>query len=70
MRCFICDSILGKDEVKYNRDHQEFDPCGTCLAAIAEVFEQKDEDMIDRELTEDQIDRLILFFDPEDLPVA
>ena len=69
MKCFICDATLSKDEVRYNRDHQEFDPCGTCLQAIAEVFEQKDEEQIDKELTEDQIDRLLLFFDPDELPL-
>lgn len=39
MRCAICNAVLGEKEIKFNTDHQEFDPCSTCLDAIAEVFE-------------------------------
>lgn len=39
MRCHICNAALGETEIKFNKDHDEFDPCGTCLAIIDEVFE-------------------------------
>ena len=39
MRCAICDATLNPSEIAYNHDHDEFEPCGTCLEAIANVFE-------------------------------
>ena len=39
MRCHICNNALGETEVKFNKKHQEFDPCGTCLEVIESVFE-------------------------------
>lgn len=39
MRCAICDRTLNPNEIKYNKDHDEFDPCGVCLEIIGEVFE-------------------------------
>lgn len=39
MKCHICDNTLGESEVKYNLRYEEFEPCGTCLREINEVFE-------------------------------
>lgn len=50
MRCFICDSVLQDSEIKVNPDHQDFDPCGTCLEIIEEVFEPLDEEEIRRQI--------------------
>lgn len=36
MRCHICDASLSKPS--FNSDHQEYDPCITCLEVIADVF--------------------------------
>lgn len=60
MRCHICDKALSEAETRYNKDHEEYDPCSFCLQVISEVF--------DDHLTEDEIDRLIEFFDPADEP--
>ena len=47
MRCAICDATLNPSEIAYNHDHDEFEPCGTCLEAIANVFEDHlDEDEV------------------------
>jgi hypothetical protein len=39
MRCNICDRTLQPGEIKFNKDHEEFDPCGVCLEVINNVFE-------------------------------
>lgn len=53
MRCNICDRILSPEEVHFNRDHDDFDPCGTCLEVINNIFEHPDEAEIDRQLAVD-----------------
>lgn len=54
MRCHICNSTLGESEVKFNKDHNDWEPCQTCLLAIAEIFEDPlDEEEIDRSLEEE-----------------
>lgn len=53
MRCHICDAGLTPKSIQYNREHQEWDPCGTCLEAISEIFEGKSEEEIDWELAEE-----------------
>lgn len=51
MHCAICDKMLSPDEIKFNRDHQEFDPCSECLLIISEVFGPDDDEAeIDRQL--------------------
>lgn len=37
MRCHICDRSL--ENPQYSRDHQEWDPCGTCQKEINELLE-------------------------------
>lgn len=37
MRCHICDKILEDDQVQYNTDHQDFDPCPKCLTIIEDL---------------------------------
>lgn len=51
MRCHICDSVLSPEVVHWNSDHEEWDPCPTCLMIIDEVF--------DDHLEEDEITRLL-----------
>lgn len=47
MRCYICDSILSTEATQWNSDHEEWDPCPTCLTVIADVFSDPlDEDEI------------------------
>ncbi len=46
MRCHICNKILEPEAIRENRDHEDFDPCGTCLAVINEVFEPFDEEEV------------------------
>jgi ferredoxin len=50
MKCFICDATLSDNEVQYNNYHEDWDPCGTCLAVIDEVFEPLDEEDIQRQI--------------------
>jgi hypothetical protein len=46
MHCYICDRE--HDNVAFNKDHNRFDPCPTCLAAVAEVFgEEQDADEVE-----------------------
>ncbi len=35
-KCHICNNDLS--DMRWNKLHQEFDPCNTCLVAISEVF--------------------------------
>lgn len=47
MRCRICDVVLSPESTHWNSDHEEYDPCPTCLMIIAEVFDDPlDEDEI------------------------
>jgi hypothetical protein len=41
MRCYICNSIL--EDPQYNLDHEDYDPCPTCLAVIEDVFGYADQ---------------------------
>lgn len=41
MRCHICDAAL--ENPTYNRDLQQWEPCGTCLEIIFSVFEDAPE---------------------------
>lgn len=50
MRCRICNTLLQENEIKWNHDHEDWEPCGTCLAIIEEVFEPLDEEEINRQL--------------------
>lgn len=38
MRCFICDRILNEDQVHYNEEHEDFDPCPTCQQVIDDLL--------------------------------
>lgn len=38
MRCFICDRTLEADQVQYNQDHQDYDPCPSCLAVVEDIL--------------------------------
>lgn len=50
MRCNICNAVLAPAEVQWNNDHDEWDPCGRCLQAIDEVFNDRSEEEIEHEL--------------------
>ncbi len=48
MKCYICDKTLTELEVQWNKDLEEWEPCGTCLeialdAAYSGDFETKEE---------------------------
>lgn len=48
MRCYICDNGLGDDEVRFNRLHKDYDPCGTCREVIKDaVNESYDPDKVE-----------------------
>ena len=44
MRCNICNNVLSEKEIQYNSVFESFDPCGTCLQEIAEVYEDYPDD--------------------------
>lgn len=50
MRCYICDNALKDDEIKFNKDHQEFDPCGFCLEIIRDAAYETGDDDEEREV--------------------
>lgn len=50
MRCHICNATLGATEVQWNNQHNDWDPCGRCIQAIDEVFNDRSEEEIDAEL--------------------
>jgi cytidine deaminase len=62
MRCHICNAVLSEKEIQINRDHGDFDPCGTCLEVIDEVFSNEPEEVID-----EQIDFELLFSQSQDV---
>lgn len=51
MRCHICDATLSAEQIQWNRDHEDWDPCGTCLEVINNVFEHASEEEIDYQLS-------------------
>lgn len=53
MKCYICDHTLSDQEVSWNNDCQQWEPCSSCLIAISEVFEDK--------LTEEEIDEALAY---------
>ncbi len=50
MRCHICDASLNDNEIQWNPEHEDWDPCGTCQAIIDEVFEPLDDEEIEKQL--------------------
>lgn len=38
MKCFICDRTLEDDQVHYNEEHQDYDPCPTCQQVIDDLL--------------------------------
>jgi len=59
MRCHICNSTLKTPQ--YNNDHDDWDPCGTCLQIISEVFgDESDDDseVILGDATEEELEAL------------
>ncbi len=60
MRCYICDNGLSDEEVKFNRQHNQWEPCGTCLETIKDAFAaDRDEgtllDMGDADVAEEEL---------------
>ena len=37
MRCHICNTVLDDDHVQFNQDHQDYDPCPTCLQVVEDL---------------------------------
>ena len=50
MRCHICNSELKENSIQWNNDHQDWDPCPTCLIEISEVFTDDSEEEITAQL--------------------
>lgn len=50
MRCHICNSELQENSIQWNNDHQDWDPCPTCLIEISEVFTDDSEEEITAQL--------------------
>lgn len=59
MRCYICNSILGAEEVHYDTRYEDdkhgpYSPCAKCLFVIDEAFEDPiNEEEVDFILNED-----------------
>lgn len=49
-KCFICDKTLSAEEVQWSVLHNDFEPCGTCLMAISEIFNDQSDEEITHEL--------------------
>ena len=65
MRCFICNSILKPEDVKYNRKYEDdkhgpFEPCPKCLIAIADVFNDHEDDY-------DESGNIVMGIHPDDV---
>lgn len=52
MRCYICNTILKPEEIQIHPQIKAFEPCGTCLEVISEVFDDK--------LEEDEVTKLLV----------
>lgn len=52
MKCYICDKTLGNDEIKHDPKygHGNYDPCGSCMEIIGEVFEPLTEEDVDAQI--------------------
>ena len=53
MKCAICDKTLSPDEVQWSQDHKEWEPCGECLMAISEVFNDDSDEEIVKQVEEE-----------------
>lgn len=52
MRCYICNRVL--EEPQYNRDHEDYDPCNTCLDVIADAVGLRDEPFVGEDALPDE----------------
>ena len=50
MKCFICDATLSEDSIQWNSQHEDWDPCPTCLIEIGELFNDDSEEEIAEKL--------------------
>ena len=50
MRCHICNAVLSDQEIQWNKDHKDWDPCTTCQDIIESVFNDDTEEEIDKQL--------------------
>lgn len=66
MRCYICDRVI--DEPNFNSDHEDYEPCDSCLRVIEDTlasFESRPAVAEDDLLTDD----ILEFFYRACLPV-
>jgi hypothetical protein len=47
MRCHICNAVLGPAEIRPNKQHQDFDPCRTCLDVVNNMYKPTPETIQD-----------------------
>jgi hypothetical protein len=47
MRCHICDRVL--EEPRFNMDHNDYEPCETCLAVINDTLDGYKDNAIQEE---------------------
>jgi hypothetical protein len=38
IKCFICNRTLEEDQVQFNENHKDYDPCPTCLDVIEDLL--------------------------------
>lgn len=50
MHCHICDRLLKPEEIKFNKDHDKWDPCSTCIEISESLFNDDDEEEIEKQL--------------------
>jgi hypothetical protein len=50
VKCHICNTTLSAAETQWNTDHEDWDPCNTCLTIINDLFTDSTEEEIDDEL--------------------
>ncbi len=51
MRCHICNTVLSPQEIQWNPDHKDWDPCTSCQEVIDSVFNDDTEEEIDAQLS-------------------
>lgn len=65
MKCYICNADI--DDPQFNADHEDYDPCDTCLAIIADAVGGQDKVAAGEDDLPDEDPLYGLYSGPEDI---
>lgn len=67
MKCYICDNLLKEQEINWNSDHDDWEPCVKCLREIDDIFHDHPEENELREIIEKEVAMMFYEQDTSDI---